>query len=519
MHHQGLSDPVAHGCGARRDRRGSRQHGPRRLALAHVRYRQGCRLARRPGCHRISVPQCAGGGLRARTFRNAVQPHRRRAHLPAAVRRHDHEIRRRPTGPAHLRRSGPHRSCHAPHALRPVGPALGQVLRRVFRARPHHGRRRLPGRHGTVARGRQPASLPGPQDDSGDRRLRAGLLHVHLGPHLHRRRQRHGAARRAAAAGHGVRAIPPDRHLRRRRPHHGRIARRRRLPHQFGGRAVHGALRPPHEGPGIARRGVAIDDDRDPRGTGHRAGARPHPSPSRASRSEGAARAAARHLGACEDLLQCRRDPRSDPGAADRPLQHGRNTDELSRRGPGRRQGRPGEDRARPAGDRRGGLRVGARRQPAGIEFAHRPSRVRQGGGHQMRRGRRSALLACGPAEGCGRRRHSAARRISTWQGRHADRRDAAAHAEGDAGLLRGLPDRRGARRRLPPGRRHLEEASATYGSATGRWSGTRISSRRSSSTISSPRPRSRRKAPGRGPRAAARMRAKTSRTATTRTG
>ena len=31
--------------------------------------------------------------------------------------------------------------------------------------------------------------------------------------HLHRRRQRDGAARRRAAAGHGIRAIPSDRHL------------------------------------------------------------------------------------------------------------------------------------------------------------------------------------------------------------------------------------------------------------------------------------------------------------------
>ena len=39
----------------------------------------------------------------------------------------------------------------------------------------------------------------------------------HQRPHLHRRRQRHGAARRPAAAGHGVRPVPPHRHLRRRR--------------------------------------------------------------------------------------------------------------------------------------------------------------------------------------------------------------------------------------------------------------------------------------------------------------
>ena len=51
--------------------------------------------------------------------------------------------------------------------------------------------------------------------DARDRRLRPRLLLLHLGAHLHRRRQRHGAARGPAAAGHGVRAVPSDRHLRR----------------------------------------------------------------------------------------------------------------------------------------------------------------------------------------------------------------------------------------------------------------------------------------------------------------
>ena len=51
---------------------------------------------------------------------------------------------------------------------------------------------------------------------AGDRRLWPLLFLVHLGPYLHRRRQRHGAARRSAAAGHGIRAVPSDRHLWRR---------------------------------------------------------------------------------------------------------------------------------------------------------------------------------------------------------------------------------------------------------------------------------------------------------------
>ena len=116
-----------------------------------------------------------------------------------------------------------------------------------------------------LPRGRHAAHVPRQEDDPGDRRLRPHLLHLHLGPHLHRRRQRHGAARRAAAAGHGVHPVPPDRHLRRGRAHHRGSARRRRLPHQFQRRALHGALCAAREGPGLARRRLALDDRRDPR--------------------------------------------------------------------------------------------------------------------------------------------------------------------------------------------------------------------------------------------------------------
>ena len=100
---------------------------------------------------------------------------------------------------------------------------------------------------------------------AGDRRLRPRLLLRDLGPHLHRRRRRHGAARRPAAAGHGVRAVPSDRHLRRRLPDHRGRARRGRLPHQRDRRALHGALRADGQGPRLARRRQPLDDHRDPR--------------------------------------------------------------------------------------------------------------------------------------------------------------------------------------------------------------------------------------------------------------
>ena len=62
----------------------------------------------------------------------------------------------------------------------------------------------------------------------------------------------HGGAAGAAAAGHGVRAVPPDRHLRRGLPDHRGRARRGRLPDQLRGRAVHGALRADLQGPRLA---------------------------------------------------------------------------------------------------------------------------------------------------------------------------------------------------------------------------------------------------------------------------
>ena len=130
--------------------------------------------------------------------------------------------------------------------------------------------------------------LPRQEDDPGDRRLWPRLFLLHVGAHLHRRRQRHGAARRPAAAGHGVRAVPPDRHLRRRRAHHRGRARRRRLSHQLRGRALHGALCAARQGPRLARCRLALDDDRDPRRPRRRPREGPHlpaPRPPRSRRS------------------------------------------------------------------------------------------------------------------------------------------------------------------------------------------------------------------------------------------
>ena len=119
LHHQGVPDPLAHRRGAGRHRGLARQHGRGRLALAHVRHRQGRRLARRPGRDRIPVPQRAGRRVRARALGPAVlAPRGRRQDLSAPVRRHDHALRQGHRA-AHLRGRRPHRPRHAAHDVRP----------------------------------------------------------------------------------------------------------------------------------------------------------------------------------------------------------------------------------------------------------------------------------------------------------------------------------------------------------------------------------------------------------------
>ena len=143
---------------------------------------------------------------------------------------------------------------------------------------------------GTLHRFRAQTTIPR------DRRLRPRLRFLHLGAHLHRRRRRHGAARRPAAAGHGIHPVPPDRHLRLGLPRHRRRARRRRLSRQFRGRALHGALCAVRQGSRLARRRLALDDDRNPRRPRRRQEEGSHLPAPRPSRSQGAERTAAGHF-------------------------------------------------------------------------------------------------------------------------------------------------------------------------------------------------------------------------------
>ena len=84
-------------------------------------------------------------GRRARAFRRAVQPNRRRQDLSAPVRRAHDGVREGRHGLSGLRRGGSHRPCHPAHALSAMPQAPGALLHRIFRHRPADGRgRRLP---------------------------------------------------------------------------------------------------------------------------------------------------------------------------------------------------------------------------------------------------------------------------------------------------------------------------------------------------------------------------------------
>mmetsp|Transcript_7943 Transcript_7943/g.28292 ORF Transcript_7943/g.28292 Transcript_7943/m.28292 type:complete len:358 (+) Transcript_7943:18-1091(+) len=274
---QAVPDAVAHRGGAGRHQRRAGQHDGGRLAVAHVRHRQGLRLARRPGRHPLHVPRGAARRRRARVVRAPVLAHGGRQDLPARLRRPVARLRQGRTGVPVRSRGRPHGPRHAAHAVRPLARLRHALLHRVLRAGPHHGRRgRVPRRAGDGHGGRHAAPHQGQEHGARDGRLRPRLLLRHLGAHLHGRRQRHGAARRPVPRGPGVRAVPPDGHLRRWLPHDRGLPRRGRHPQKQRGRALHGAVRAVGQGPGVARRREPRDDDGDPRGPRRRAQEGPH---------------------------------------------------------------------------------------------------------------------------------------------------------------------------------------------------------------------------------------------------
>ena len=148
------------------------------------------------------------------------------------------------------------------------------------------------------------------------------------------------------------------------------------------GRALHGALCAERQGSGLARRRQPRHDRRDPRGPRRRRRAGPHRSAPRAPGPRGHPRAPARHRRDRAHLRRRRCHQGADSGAADRALQHGRHPLQLSTaRSSPVADGDPEHVVPGPHGGRRGGLRLGARRQPAGLQLAARSGGVRPRGG------------------------------------------------------------------------------------------------------------------------------------------
>jgi succinate dehydrogenase/fumarate reductase flavoprotein subunit len=314
--------------------------------------------------------------------------HRGRPHLPAPVRRHDHQSLARDR-PRSARAAAADRTGHAMlHTL------YGQSLRysaefyhRVLRYRPHHGcgrsahaaasslsasrmaRCTASARKKTILAtggyGRAYFSCTSAHTCTGDGNamvLRAGLPlqdmeFVQFHP--------------TGIYGAGV-------------SHHRRLARRGRLPRRTPTASASWSAMRRHVKDLASRDVVSRVDDR--------------------SRSaKGAASARTRTTSSCISTISIRRSVLHErlpgitesakvfagvdlhrepiPVRADCPLQHGWHPDELSRRGADAEGGQSRSCRAGPHGHRRSSLRFGARRQSPRLELADRSRRVRSCGG------------------------------------------------------------------------------------------------------------------------------------------
>ena len=219
--------------------------------------------------------------------------------LPFSRREEDGKIYQRPFGgmTTQFGKGTAQRTCAAAdrtgHAMlhthvRPGAAAFGRVLRRIFRHRPDHGRE-----------GRCRGVIALNLDDGTIHRFRAKKTILATGGYG---RAYFSCTRRTPAPATATPwcCAPACRcrtwsSCNSTRPastapaaDHRRRARRRRLSGQFRGRALHGALRAVGQGPRLARRGVALDDDRDPRRPRRRQAEGPHlpaPRPSRSGKS------------------------------------------------------------------------------------------------------------------------------------------------------------------------------------------------------------------------------------------
>ena len=157
---QALPHPLPHRRGPGRHLRRPGQPGGGPLGVAHVRHRQGRRLPGRPGRGRDPGPRGHRRGHRAGAHGPALQPHRRRPHRPAALRR-PHPQLRRGAGPPRLLRGRPHRPHDPADALPAVHQARRPLLRRVPRgATCSSTAGRRPGRGRLSHRRRRAARLP-----------------------------------------------------------------------------------------------------------------------------------------------------------------------------------------------------------------------------------------------------------------------------------------------------------------------------------------------------------------------
>ena len=154
------------------------------------------------------------------------------------------------------------------------------------------------------------------------------------------------------------------------------------------GRALHGTLCAFRQGPRLARRRLALDDHRDPRRPRRAASTR---ITSTCISSISIPRCC---MSACPGISESAKifagvDVTREPIPI-LPTVHynmGGIPTNYHGRGSGRRHEGPGEDGC-PGSDGgwRGGLRFGARRQPPGLELAHRPRGLRPGRGPALRR-------------------------------------------------------------------------------------------------------------------------------------
>ena len=196
-------------------------------------------------------------------------------------------------------------------------------------------------------------------------------------------------------------------------------------PAQLQRRALHGALRAEREGPRLARRRQPRDDHRDPRRPRRRRAQGPHPPQPDAPRRRRASREAAGHRRDRAHLRRRRRDQGADPGV---PTVH-YNMGGIPTNYHGEVVRKDGDDPdAVVPGlyrDRRGGLRVGARRQPPRLQLAARPGRVRPRGRAALRRDDQAGPAAQGPAgDRPATRRWRNFDRLRNANGSHADRGD-----------------------------------------------------------------------------------------------